>query len=283
MINPETTSTRSPTTPIRLPGVASTAIHGVLSGSGTEAGVLGVFEDSAWILAGEQTIAITMGSARLPNGIQVPADGRDEVLARVRPDSNVLVGHGRLVVDGLSLTASQWWDPHPRPPATTVDDLATRLGDLPFSIPDIESSKLQTALEVLSAGGILHSARALLAKGMGVTPEGDDLLTGALAATRVLGEAAGLERLVSLIAGVSLPLMELATARTNQFSVPLIGMALRGQVVEPAGALLCALAGQGDVRTTHLGLIRFDHTSGPAIAAGIVLGAKALVTSQRRT
>ena len=98
-----------------------------------------------------------------------------------------------------------------------------------------------------------------------------------MAATRLLAEALGWERVISMVAGISIPMAELAAARTTTFSAALIQSALRGHVAEPAGALLRALSGRGDVAGSHLSLIRVGHTSGPALAAGIVLGAQSLV------
>lgn len=268
---------------VRLPGVASTAIHGVITGPATEATILANVENALWLQIGPEIIAITIGHARRPNGIQLPEGTGGELLAHIDQESTVLVGDGRIVIKELSVTAARWWDPHPRPPAVNIDELERRVENLPDGIPGIETGRLQSALVARSAGGILHSSRYLLGKGLGLTPEGDDLLVGALAATRVLGEAAGKERLVGLIAGVSLPLVELADARTNVLSAALIRLALRGQIVEPAGDLLCALAGRGDVAASHVGLIRLNHTSGPALAAGIALAARALVESGKHS
>jgi hypothetical protein len=255
----------------------------VLTGPATEATVLANVENAVWLRIGPEIIAITIGGARRPNGIKLPEGTGEGLLEHIDQESTVLVGNGRIVIEELSVTASKWWDPHPRPPVFGTDELASRLENLPDGIPGVETGRLQSALAAMSAGGILHSSRFLLGKGLGLTPEGDDLLIGALAATRVLGEAAGKERLVGLIAGVSTPLVELADARTSAFSVALIRLALRGQIVESAGDLLCALAGRGDVAACHVGLIRLDRTSGPALAAGIALAARALVESGKHS
>jgi hypothetical protein len=258
--------------------VASTGLHGLLTGSRTPAVVLGRSGHAIWLHTGESVVVITVGDgARLPNGIHIPAETGAEVLRRVRDDTTALIGNGRVVLDDVAVTIGRWWDAHPRLPSVTIDDLAARLEGLPAEIPDFDGSSLSHSLRVRSAGGVLHAARSLLGKGPGLTPEGDDLLTGAVAATRLLGEALGREATVAWIAGISLPLAKLAEERTTTFSAAMLGLALRGQVVEPAAVLLRALAGRGDVAAGHLGLIRLGHTSGPAIAAGIVLAAQSLI------
>jgi hypothetical protein len=283
MTESRTSPTKVSPASVRLPGVVSTAIHGVITGPATEATVIANVENALWLQIGQEIIAITIGRGRRPNGIQLPEGTGAGLLERIDQESTVLVGNGRIVIKELSVTAAKWWDPHPRPPAVNIDELERRVENLPDGIPGIETGRLQSALAAMSAGGILHSSRYLLGKGLGLTKEGDDLLTGALAATRVLGEAAGKERLVSLIAGVSLPLVGLADARTNALSAALIRLALRGQIVESAGDLLCALAGRGNVVASHVGLIRFNRTSGPALAAGIALAARALVESGKHS
>lgn len=278
MICPETAEVERSPVPVRVPGVASTAIHGLLTGMGAEATVLGSSSQAAWLQAGRRVVVISTGDgARLPNSIRLAAKYGDEVLRRIASETRVLVGHGMIMVDGIAVTATRWWDPRPALPTFTSDTLTARLRGLPTGVPGIDTASLRLALEVGSAGGVLHSARSLLGRGPGLTPEGDDVLAGTLAATRLLGEALGRENSVAMIAGVSPPLAELAALRTTAFSAALIEMAMQGQVVESAGVLLRALAGRGDVAAAHLGLIRLGHTSGPALAAGIVLGARSLV------
>ncbi|MDJ0952744.1 MAG: DUF2877 domain-containing protein [Acidimicrobiia bacterium] len=278
MTNPDTAGIKPPPTPVRVSGVASTALYSVITGSGTKATVLGSSNHAVWLQAGERVVVIgTSDSTRLPNGVQLAAESKEGLFAAIEHEGAVEVGHGRLMLDGLSVEVTRWWDPRPTLAATTPEALIAAADGLPDDVPDIDPEPLRTALQARSAGGILHASRALLGKGPGLTPEGDDYLAGALAATRLLAEALGWERIISMIAGISIPLADLAEARTTTFSAALIQSALRGQVAEPAGALLRALTGRGDVAGSHLGLIRVGHTSGPALAAGIVLGAQSLV------
>jgi hypothetical protein len=72
-------------------------------------------------------------------------------------------------------------------------------------------------------------------------------------------------------------IVELADARTTRLSAALIQHALLGRVAAPAGTLLRALTGRGEVTAAHQSLIEVEHSSGPALAAGIVLGAQSIV------
>lgn len=283
MTDRETTTHPPAAARTRVPGVASTAIHGLLTSPGIAASVLRISDHGVWLKTDDEVLVVAIGEdARFPSGIHLPDGTPPEILHRITEDSSVLVGNGRVMIDGLSVTVSRWWDPRPVLPPFETHELAARIEDLPWELPDIDTTGLRDALAAQSAGGILHTARWLLGKGLGVTPEGDDLLIGALAATRLLAEAAKRERVVALIAGVSMPLADLAAVRTNPLSAALIRMALRGQIVEPAGDLLQALAGRGDIAASHLALIRLGHTSGPALAAGVVVGAAGLVRQEVR-
>ncbi|MGA9596452.1 MAG: DUF2877 domain-containing protein [Acidimicrobiia bacterium] len=282
MAKPEKTGT-STTTHVRVSGVASLAVHSLLTGAGTEGTVVRTSGEAVWLRIGDQVLVVAIGDeARLPNGIHLPGNTAPDVLSQATEDATALIGRGRLVINGLSVTVNRWWDPRPVLPRCDMTDLAARSDDLPWELPDIDTRRLRESLALRSAGGILHTSRTLLGKGLGETPEGDDLLIGAMASTRLLAEAAGQERIVALVAGLSMPLVKLAEARTNMLSTALIRLALRGQIAEPAGDLIRALAGKGDVASSHLHLIRLGRTSGPALAAGVVLGAQALVTHAQK-
>ncbi len=280
MTGPETLSSRRAPAPTRVSGVASTALNSLVRGSGTEAEVLGSSNHAVWLRSGDDVIVVTTSDAtRLPNGIQIGVAAAQQPFAKIPHGSRARIGNGRIMFDAIAVEAARWWDPRPALTPVRPADLLEACRHLPADVPGIEDATLRIGLEARSAGGILHAARSLLGRGPGLTPEGDDYLAGALAATRLLGEALGFERPLALIAGVSVPLANLAEARTTAFSAALIRCALRGQVAEPAGALLRALTGRGDVAASHLTLIRVGHTSGPALAAGIALGAQSLLAS----
>ena len=278
MINPEPTITQATVAPVRVPGVASTALYGLVSGASVEATVLGTSSHAVWLLINDRVAVVTTSDAtRLPNGIQLAAGSKEALFQMVHHGGSVDIGHSRVMLEGLSVEVTRWWDPRPALGTVTPQQLEASIDGLPDEVPDIDGGPLALALRARSAGGILHASRALLGKGPGLTPEGDDFLAGAIAATRLLGEALGSERTVGLIAGISVPLAQLADARTTTFSAALVHAALKGHVAEPAGALLRAMIGRGDIAAAHIGLVRVGHTSGPALAAGMVVGARSLL------
>jgi hypothetical protein len=81
------------------------------------------------------------------------------------------------------------------------------------------------------------AAHALLGRGPGLTPEGDDLLCGAAATVARFGPAAGLEgaMLDSWLAAVCPPN---ARKRSSDLSATLLELAAAGRVAEPAGSVL---------------------------------------------
>jgi Protein of unknown function (DUF2877) len=126
------------------------------------------------------------------------------------------------------------------------------------------------------------AAAALLGRGPGLTPEGDDLLAAVAAALVTLGPAAGVgeEALAGLLAalvperaaggGPGPAGAGAAAGRTTALAATLLELAARGQVVEPAGRLLDLspagdLAWPGALRR----LERLGHGSGRAYALGI--------------
>lgn len=137
----------------------------------------------------------------------------------------VWLGGGRLEAAGFSVLAGPGWNPVPVP--------AHRLSAVPRLVPD----------PVRLAG-----------RGGGLTPAGDDLLAG-YAAALTLYHGRRLE--AEAIAGA-------ASARTNSLSATLLRHAARGELPEPAHALL----ERGDPGPLH----RFGHSSGRALMVGLALG-----------
>jgi hypothetical protein len=265
----------------RLAGVASTTIRTVLAGRRTGV-VLGSSSHAVWVRVADSVVVVSTADAtRLPNAIEIPVEAASDPFGSVRTGETVEIEACRVSFTGLTVAVGRWWDPRPAVPATTAAALAAALGSLPSDVPDIDGSRLAAALRNASMPGLLAAAEGLLGWGSGLTPQGDDYLAGALAAREVLGPAlgdAGLEPGLKKAAG---PLAALAGTRTTTFSAALISHAVRGEVAAPAGALLRALAGRGAVEHAHAVLSSVGHSSGPALAAGIVLGARSLIPARR--
>ena len=277
-------ATRSAPASVRMPGVASTAIRGVLAEPQTPATVMGTASHAVWLLVdGEVLVASTRDATRLPNGVEIAVDAAADAFGTVHHGSPVTVGLGQILLEGLTIDVVRWWDPRPVLRDTSAAQLAAAITNLSATVPDVKSRPLADALSAGSAEEILAAAEQLIGRGSGLTPEGDDYVAGALAATRTLGEALGRADTSTMLDWLAVPLMKFASTRTTAFSAALLGHAVAGRVAAPAGSLLRALTGRGDVAAGHRDLTRVGHTSGPALAAGTVLGAQSLLQSQTRS
>jgi len=273
--------TRSSPASVRMPGVASTAIHDALSEPQTPGTVLGTASHAVWLLVdGDVIVASTRDATRLPNGVEVAADAIADTFRTVRHGAPVTVGLGQVLFEGLTIDVVRWWDPRPVLRPTSDARLSEAIAGLPTTVPEIDSEPLSAALSAGSPQAILAASISLIGRGPGLTPEGDDYLAGALSATRMLGEAMRREDTAVMLDSIAGPLMRHTSTRTTTFSAALIRHALDGRVAAPAGALLRALTGRGDVADSHQDLTRVGHTSGPALAAGMILGARSLLQSQ---
>lgn len=272
---------RPSSTPIRVPAVASLALRHLFVSEGVTASVLGVSSHAVWLLTrGEVVVATTGDATRLPNGVEIAARAGAGLFASIAHGASAVVGPGSLELGSLGVDLVRWWDPRPALPLTTSDELVVAIGGLPHWVPGVDSGALRSALDATSSEELIDASVALLGGGPGLTPEGDDVLAGALAAIRTLGTALGSRAALAMLDEAEGPLLDAADRRTTAFSAALIRCAVRGEVAAPAGAFIRALAGRGDVDASHRNLLRVGHTSGPALAAGIVLGAQTLAESR---
>lgn len=267
---------------IRVPAVASSAIRGLLSGPETPATILGASSYAVWFLLGDDVVvASTRDSSRLPNSVEVASDADGGDLENVRDASNAVIGEGHIVAGNLEIAAVRWWDPKPALPPMSRRSLGAAIQGLPATVTGVDHARLRTAMRKRSSVDLTSAAVKLIGRGPGLTPEGDDYLAGGLAAVRLLGSAVGSVSTVRMLDAAADEISRLAHRRTTAFSAALIDHALRGDVAASAGAFLRALAGRGAVGASHRELLRVGHSSGPALAAGIVLGAQVLTTTRR--
>jgi hypothetical protein len=172
--------------------------------------------------------------------------------------------HGRRV-----LTVGRWFDPRVRVP--TVDPrararFATLVRRRRRVDPLLPTEVVERLADDLAAGDARGAVAALLGRGTGLTPAGDDLVAGALAALRALESPAapGLGRAVRAV----------APAATTRLSAALLEAADAGAVVPEVAAVLRALAGAdaGSLDAATRRLVGLGHTSGWHLAAGLLVG-----------
>jgi hypothetical protein len=135
---------------------------------------------------------------------------------------------------------------------------------------------LEGALLGCSAAGLHAAAAALLGSGEGLTPAGDDVLIGAVSSFGLLGRAVGNRPSGALLHSVAPTLVENARRRTTLLSASLLRHACSGRVAAGIAALLSALGGWGDLDRAVDGVLSLGHSSGPALAFGVVAGARAV-------
>jgi hypothetical protein len=207
---------------------------------------------------------------RMPNGVAFCGD-------RLPGCRRVRAGGGALRIGDVEIRPLRWWDSRPVLPAARPERVASALQVAAASATHRGGRALERALVSRDPDGLIDSATGLLGLGPGLTPSGDDLLIGCLASLRLLGEAIGDGTAGSLVDVAAARLLIAARARTTALSVSLLRHACAGRVIEPVAGLLLAVAGPGDPTAGTRGLLEVGHSSGRALAAGVLLGGRAAV------
>ena len=230
-----------------LPGAAPTTRRRLLTGAPVTGRVVATFRTCVYADVGGELVAVeTAGGLRLPCSVLLgPAD---DVLAGLRPGADVVAGDGSLRLGRLTVRVARWW----RPPAPR--------GARPPAY----------ATAAHPPGRWDALAGSLLGLGPGLTPAGDDLLAGLLV---------GLAGRPDLRDPLADAVARLAPARTTWLSAELLRLAADGFAAPAVVALADALAGHGpdDTLADALpALLAVGHTSGAALARGLLLAAETL-------
>ncbi len=229
--------------------------------------------------------------ARAPRSIQLGIDRMDRlgiaVGDRVSSDGHTLrVGEHFVVV----VSATPVWEE--RPP--NGSPLASRIGLLEdllsarhvpgksaFERAVAESlqnglAELRRAVRAGDGDAAYHAAASLVGLGPGLTPTGDDVLTGAaFAASRLNGSLDVVRDAVALVAD---------TGTTNDISLTAMRCALRGRAVQPIEDLYSWLCG-ADTHNPHrlvTDVYAIGHTSGADLALGLLTAVRLHQESQER-
>ncbi len=246
---------------------ASVALQPVLSAAPVEGRVLGVNSAAIWLRVGNECIVIERNGAGLPNGVTTVVPLPDRVVT----GETAVVGDGAVVTRASVITIRRWWDPQPRlAEFDAADSLAAfeRLGP-----PETNDCGLEAALTTGHKPSIVGSAVALVGLGDGLTPAGDDILSGTVATLRLHRSARAAHLADILIPAV----LAAAEERTTLLSRSLLHHAAHGRVVRPVADLFTSLFGSSDPTDSYRRLLAIGHSSGPALAAGIRIGLRAIV------
>lgn len=253
------------------PAAASTAVADAVIAPPRPWRVLGVSTHACWCAAGDDVLVLIDDRAvRLPNA--VVTGGRPG--ERIRGDA-ILVGGGRLDGGERQWRIVRWWDPQVAPVTTNravVGELLRSNRPRTGPYPD---EGFGAALAARAPELALTRATALVGRGPGLTPEGDDYLTGAVAGFRHVGASVGDDGVLALLDVLRGPLLAAARAGTTRLSFSLLRHAFAGEVAGPVGALLRALTGRGDLRIALAATTAIGGTSGGALVDGVAAGAEA--------
>jgi len=262
----------APTRVAVVPVVASTAVRTLLEGAARAGVLLGAGERGAWARVGSEVLIIAPpGGVRMPNGVELP----DASFPAGAAGDPCQVGGGGVTLGGWGLRAVRWWDPRPALPHVEPAALRARVAWARGRFAPAHDQDLGRAFLASDPSAVLAAARRLIGNGPGLTPLGDDVLAGALAATLLLGEAVRNRRLCRRAAEVAAAICSLAAERTTALAATLLRHACRGEVDDASAALLQALCGRGDPMTALDRLLALGHSSGTGLATGILAGAAA--------
>jgi len=257
-----------------IPAAASAAVRPLLAGD-AEGMLLGAGERGAWARFGDDVLVLSAaGGRRMPNGVEVPAPAR-ALLDGPAAGVACFLTDGRLRMGDWSLRVDSWWNPRPALPRVDPATLGARAAWVRGRFVPAEDRGLDAGLAAGHLAAVHTAAACLLGRGPGLTPLGDDVLAGAVAAALLLGEAAGHDRLYRLAAAVAPGLCAAARERTTALSATLLRHACRGEVDDASAGLLQALCGQGDLSEALGALLAVGHSSGRGLATGILAGAAA--------
>lgn len=222
------------------PACTTARMRDAIAGVPVEGTVLGRFPTALYVAVPRAfgVLAILSPAAvRLPCGVQL--------LDRQLPDGAVVVGAGMVRIGpvvirpGRIVAARVARQPAPAP---------QRLASVRRSVPRVEVDE------------------GLLGRGPGLTPSGDDVLAGYLVGAAAYGVAA--DDVCRLVASQ-------AAARTTTLSAALLRHAAAGETIPQVSGLLDALAGRRPLDRALAELLAVGHTSGAALAAGVITAAAA--------
>jgi hypothetical protein len=269
------------------PVAASTLTRQLIAGQRRLGRVLGVFPSAVYAEfateAGSELVAVeTADGLRLPRAATLAAPSSAAPLRTVRAGDDAHVGEGGLEVGPLAFDVVRWWSPRrPRPVSTPAFD-AARLSAVSLLLPPLPpelEERLGSLTRTLAAGegsDVQDAATALLGLGVGLTPQGDDVLAGLLVtlvaapATRPLADRLGdaVKRAASRTTTLSAALLRDAA---DGFAVPAV-VDLVDVLHEPDH--LGAATTDGALADIVVRLLNVGHTSGAALAHGALAAAR---------
>lgn len=253
-------------------GAASVAVRAPLTGPPRPATVVLACPTAVYLeLAplpgdGPPTVValLTSDAVALPLGVRLATPSARTPFASVAVGAPALVGAGRVELADLGVLMARWWDPGVRARVGRTAHAARERVDAALALLPAPPGELRAAVEDLAARGPGAVPERLVGLGPGLTPAGDDLLCGALAASHGFGEGGSTALLCAQVRRLS--------AHTSLLSGALLRAAADGYAFRELLSLLAALCGDGsDVVPPLKHLFAVGATSGTEIARGALL------------
>ena len=273
-----------------LAGAASLGVRAPLGGPRRPGRVIAVFQSAVYLELGRSTeptvvALVTSDAVRLANAVVLAVPARQEPFRGIQEGDEALVGDGCAEIAGrLRARVRRWWDPTPVLGPLSLARLAHGervLGGItgPWGLSG------HTMPEILAracvAGDLAHAvdaAERIVGLGPGLTPSGDDALSGLLLALRLLGGAVpGGGRAVWLADWLGAAVTAHASDRTTSLAATLLHCAARGQASVEAARVLRGIAGQDPLVAAVRRLLATGHTSGADLAWGLLIGCRAAI------
>lgn len=230
--------------------------------------LLGAFPTAAYLqLSGGEVIAVlTRDAVRLPCGLVLAQNSSELPLDRLR--GPVLVGHSRVSIGSLAVRLVRIREAAVAtgllPRERTVAELQTKLDQSSFNEHD--PSVVEALAHYADSEALARKiAGPLVGAGSGLTPSGDDILSGFFVAARAVGlPCPQLTRVVTAAAG----------SNTTTLSAALLQYASQGETLPQISRLLQALSRELGPREDALDalarVVAIGHTSGTAMAIGVL-------------
>ncbi|WP_283133690.1 DUF2877 domain-containing protein [Rhizohabitans arisaemae] len=282
------TRRRAPTR-IHLTGAASIALRATLEHPRRPARVLAVFPLGLYLEVRSQVephvVAVVHGHAsKPPNGVVVSGNGWPPASI----GEEAAIGDGTVEIGDAVIRTRRWWDPGLILGAVGRDRLAdsleagTRLVAAHSRRCGLAGHEAGESLAAACGAGDLAravmAAERLVGLGPGLTPSGDDMISGLLMTLRVFGGACpgGLPA-VKLADWLGAAVTYDARTRTTPISATMLHCAARGQGSPEVRAVLRGAAGLLPLEPAMRKLLLIGHTSGADLAWGILAGLRAVL------
>ena len=268
--------------------VASVLVRDLVTGPIRRATVVAGGPAAVYLGVGARLLAVVAaGGVQLPCALVLTADGLPFAGLGQHGGpggagraglTGLAVGQGAVHQGGRPVVGiSRWFDPRVRVGdvgPVAIARLATAVWSRRRPDPLLPADAVDRLADVLARGDVHRAVAALLGRGTGLTPAGDDLVAGVLAALRAVGSPAADDLAEHVRA--------LAPAATSRLSAALLDAADLGAVVPEAAGVLRALAGveasaghddgPGRLEAAVARLVGVGHTSGWHLAAGLLVG-----------